>query len=56
MNDEERRMWILNDESLYSWWKKTRPGRKSGDNERGLMTWIRGHRDEIDRSIRRLDK
>ena len=23
MNDEERRLWVLNDEGLYRWWKDT---------------------------------
>ena len=23
MNDEERKMWVMNDEALYNWWKES---------------------------------
>ena len=26
MNDEERRLWVLNDEGLYDWFKSSRMG------------------------------
>jgi hypothetical protein len=38
-NDEERRLWVLNDEPLYRWWK----------SEGGATrTFVRNHRAEID--------
>ncbi|MBW2986863.1 hypothetical protein KY333_05835 [Candidatus Woesearchaeota archaeon] len=26
MNDEERKMWVMNDEGLYNWWKESHIG------------------------------
>ena len=42
LNDEERRMWIENDESLYRWWKSSRIG---------LYRFVRENRQEIDSFI-----
>lgn len=44
-NDEERRLWILNDEGLYLWWRRECRG------ERYLATFIRKNRAEIDAII-----
>lgn len=44
INDEERRLWVLNDEGLYNWWQSTRlPLRK----------FLRDNRVEIDAAIDR---
>jgi hypothetical protein len=42
MNDEERRLWVLNDEGLYNWYcsEASRGG--------GVWGFIKGHRDELD--------
>lgn len=42
INDEERRLWVLNDEGLYLW------HRKSG---KSMRTFIRENRKEIDQFI-----
>ncbi len=42
MNDEECRLWVLNDEGLYSWWKSER---------KPLQTFIREHREELTECI-----
>jgi hypothetical protein len=39
MNDEERRLWVLNDEGLYLDWRRSRQSMKQ---------FIREHRAEID--------
>lgn len=41
-NDEERRLWVLNDEGLYRWWRS---------NRCGITTFIRANRIEIDKLI-----
>lgn len=38
MNDEERRLWVLNDEGLYNWY------RRSGT---GIYQFIRDNREEL---------
>lgn len=44
MDDEERRLWVLNDEGLYNWFK----------SERISMTlFIKTHRDELTNIINR---
>ena len=42
MNDEERRLWVLNDEPLYRWWKE-----EKGD----IHKFLKKHRKEIDATI-----
>ena len=42
MNDDERRLWVLNDEGLYLWWKST---------GLGLYRFIRENRAEITAAI-----
>jgi hypothetical protein len=42
MNDEERRLWVLNDERLYLDWRASR---------QGLRRYIREHRAELDGHI-----
>lgn len=44
MNDSERRLWVLNDQGLYSWWRNTR---------QGITTFIRENRKEITEAINR---
>lgn len=41
-NDEERRMWVQNDEGLYLWWLRTRLP---------LAKFIKDNRIELDRMI-----
>jgi hypothetical protein len=38
MDDNERRLWVLNDEGLYNWYKSTR---------QGLYKFIKNNRDEL---------
>lgn len=45
LDDEERRMWILNDEGLYSWWNSSGMAMKK---------FIRAHREELDKAINRM--
>jgi hypothetical protein len=42
INDEERRLWVLNDYGLYTWWQ---------DSRKGLYRFIRENRAEITRLI-----
>jgi len=42
MNDEERRLWVLNDEGLYNWWKSS---------HQGIRQFIRENRQELTRLI-----
>jgi len=42
MNDEERRLWVLNDEGLYSWWRTS---------HKSMRPFIRENREEIDKAI-----
>lgn len=44
MNDEERRMWLLNDEDLYNWWQSS---------HMGLYAFIKENRKEITERIER---
>lgn len=46
INDTDREQWVMNDEGLYSWWKKEMRG------ERRLREFVRAHRAEIDHAIR----
>jgi hypothetical protein len=39
-NDEERRLWVLNDEGLYNLWRRS--------CEKNMMKWIRANRALID--------
>ena len=45
INDEERRLWILNDEGLYTWHRSSRLS---------LREFIRQNREELDRCIRNV--
>jgi len=42
INDEDRRLWVLNDEGLYNWW------RGSG---RPIRAFIRANREQLDEVI-----
>ena len=42
MNNNERSLWIYNDESLYFWWKRTRLS---------IREFIRRNRTELDKVI-----
>lgn len=42
LNDEDRRQWIMNDESLYDWWRSSR---------QNMRQFIRENRAEIDAAI-----
>lgn len=44
MNDEERRLWVLNDEGLYNWWQSEKCG---------LTVFIRRYRQELTQLINR---
>lgn len=41
-NDEERRLWVLNDEGLYNWWTRSRLP---------LKKFIKDNRVELDKAI-----
>jgi len=43
MNDDERKMWIENDEGLYDWWKST---------HKSLTEFVRENRADIDAAIK----
>jgi len=43
LNDEERRLWVLNDEGLYNWWQSSRLS---------MRRFIRENRSELDKFIR----
>jgi len=45
LNNEERRLWVLNDEGLYRWWMRSR---------KGMRAFIKENREEIDAGIRRV--
>jgi aspartate/tyrosine/aromatic aminotransferase len=38
MDDKERRMWVMNDEELYSWWHSER---------KSMSNFIKEHRQEL---------
>lgn len=42
LNDDERRLWVLNDERLYNWYRAERSG---------LRRFIRANREAIDTAI-----
>jgi len=42
INNEERRLWILNDEGLYNWQRESR---------QSLKEFIKTHKEEIDEVI-----
>ena len=44
LNDEERRLWVLNDEGLYNWWRSSR---------QAIRAFIRANRKELDQVILR---
>lgn len=44
MNDEERRLWVLNDEGLYNWYIRS---------HKGLYTFVRENREELTEIIDR---
>ena len=43
MNDQERTMWVQNEEDLYNWWRSTR---------QSITVFVRENRKEIDQAIR----
>jgi hypothetical protein len=43
INNSEREMWVMNDEGLYNWWKRSRLSKRK---------FISEHREEIDAAIR----
>ena len=45
MNDDERERWVLNDESLYVWHKRS---------HMGMRRFLRENRVEIDAAIKRV--
>jgi hypothetical protein len=45
MNDEERRLWVLNDEGLYNWWRST---------HQSIRAFIRENRAELTELIDRV--
>ena len=45
MNDEDRRLWVLNDECLYNWYKSSR---------KGLYQFIKDNRKELTELIERV--
>lgn len=45
MNDEERRLWVLNDEGLYNWWRSTK---------QPIRVFIRENRSELTECINRV--
>ena len=44
MNDRERENWVLNDEGMYQWWKRT---------GQSMRKFLRLNRKEIDQAIER---
>lgn len=42
MDDNERRLWVMNDEGLYRWWKSSR---------KGIYEFIKENRAELTRII-----
>lgn len=42
LNDKERKMWVINDEGLYMWWKSERVG---------ITTFIKANRKQLDECI-----
>lgn len=42
MNDREREIWVLNDEGLYNWWRRSRLS---------MRAFIRANRAELDSII-----
>lgn len=49
INDDERRLWVLNDEGLYLAWKADDP------RELHVRRWVRTHRELIDGVIRSVN-
>lgn len=47
MNDDERERWVLNDEGLYLWHKRSR---------KGMRSFLRENRAEIDAHIKEVLK
>ena len=45
MNDEERRLWVLNDEGLYNWYRSSRLS---------VQKFIKENRKEITEAINRV--
>lgn len=42
LNDDERRVWVLNDEGLYRWWQSSR---------QSIRAFIRHNRADLDAAI-----
>lgn len=45
MNDEDRRLWVMNDEILYNLWQSA---------DKGLYSWVQENRKLIDNRIDRV--
>jgi hypothetical protein len=45
INDEERRLWVLNDETLYLWWRSSRAT---------MRQFIRENREELTSYINKV--
>jgi len=42
MNDNERKLWVMNDEGLYHWWRSS---------HKSITAFVRENREELDRII-----
>jgi len=42
MNDNERKLWVMNDEGLYNWWRRS---------HKSITVFVRENREELDRII-----
>ena len=42
MNDQEREMWVMNDEGIYRWWKSSR---------KSMRAFIKENREQLTRII-----
>jgi len=43
LNDGERKLWVMNDEGLYHWWRRSR---------RAITAFVRENRTELDEYIK----
>ncbi len=49
INDDERRLWVLNDEGLYMAMREDNRGKRDG--QYSIMSWVRKNRTLIDNVI-----
>jgi len=54
INDDERRLWALNDEGLYLAMRADHPGKRDG--EYNVRKWVAENRKMIDETINRYNK